>query len=95
MNTATLPSNFTIHGLDPEVAKALRGYADRAKMSLNAATKDILRRFFGLPTPDEAARLAAWRGVCGSLPDEDAAEMLERLKEFEVIDEDAWENKWK
>lgn len=93
MTTATLPRNFTVHGLDPDVAEALRGYADRAQLSLNAAAKDILRRFFKLPTPDEAARLAAWRSVCGSLPDKDAAELRETLKEFEQIDEDAWENK--
>lgn len=90
MSTASLPVNFTIHGLDPEVAKALRDYADRGKTSLNAAAKDILRRFFRIPTADEQARIEAWGRFFGSLSDDDASEMREALKAFEQIDEEMW-----
>lgn len=89
-----LPANFTVHGLDPDLARALRDYADRSRSSLNAAAKELLRRSLGLPTADEQARLEEWKSVFGCLPDEDAAEMLETLKAFEQIDEDTWENKW-
>ena len=87
----SLPVNFTIHGLDPDVAKALRDYADRDKKSLNAAAKDIFRRFFHLPTAEEQARIDAWNRFAGSLPDEDAEEMLETLEQFEQIDEEMWQ----
>ena len=87
---ATVPVNFTVHGLDPDLAKALRDYADRSRSSLNAAAKELLRRSLGLPTADEQARLEEWKSVLGSLPDEDAAEMMETLKAFEQIDEDMW-----
>ena len=87
---ATVPGNFTVHGLDPDLAKALRDYADRSRSSLNAAAKELLRRSLGLPTADEQARLEEWKSVLGSLPDEDAAEMMETIKAFEQIDEDMW-----
>ena len=90
MSTATLPVNFTIHGLDPEVAKALRDYADRGKTSLNAAAKDILRRFFRIPTADEQARIEAWGRFFGSIPKEDGEEWLKTLEPFEQLDEDMW-----
>lgn len=44
MAPATLPVNFTIHGLDPEVAKALREYADPGKTSLNGTAPARRRR---------------------------------------------------
>jgi plasmid stability protein len=90
MPPTALPLNFTVHGLDPEVAQALRDYASRTKKSLNASAKELLRTALGLPTPDEKARLAAWRSFLGSLPDEDADEMRETLKSFETIDEEMW-----
>lgn len=90
MPSATLPVNFTIHGLDPEVAKALREYADRGKTSLNAAAKDIFRRFFHIPTADEQARIAEWGRVFASIPKEDGEEWIKSLEPFAQIDEDMW-----
>ena len=57
-HAASLPVNITIHGLDPDLAAAFRDFADKAKCSLNTAAKELLRRALGLPTADEAARIA-------------------------------------
>ena len=89
-HTATLPSNITIHGLDPELAAAFREFADKAKSSLNAAAKELLRRALGLPTADEAARIAEWNRVCGSLPDDAADELRASLVEQRKIDWEMW-----
>ena len=87
---ATVPVNFTVHGLDPDLAKALRNYADRSRSSLNAAAKELLRRSLGLPTADEQARLEEWKSVLGSIPVEDGEDWLKTLDAFEQIDEDMW-----
>ena len=87
---ATVPVNFTVHGLDPDLAKALRDYADRSRSSLNAAAKELLRRSLGLPTADEQARLEEWKSVLGSIPVEDGEDWLKTLDAFEQIDEDMW-----
>lgn len=87
---AALPVNFTVHGLDPDLAKALRDYADRSRSSLNAAAKELLRRSLGLPTADERARLEEWKSVLGSIPVEDGEDWLKTLDAFEQIDEDMW-----
>ena len=87
---AAIPSNFTVHGLDPALAKALRDYADRSQSSLNAAAKELLRRSLGLPTADEQARLEEWKSVLGSIPVEDGEDWLKTLDAFEQIDEDMW-----
>jgi len=88
--TASLPSNITLHGLDADLATAFRDYATKAKKSLNAAAKELLRIALGLPTAKEKEQIEAWNRFVGSLPDEDAAEMRETLKAFEQIDEEMW-----
>lgn len=87
---AAVPVNFTVHGLDPDLAKALRDYADRSRSSLNAAAKKLLRRSLGLPTADEQARLEEWKSVLGSILVEDGEDWLKTLDAFEQIDEDMW-----
>ncbi len=89
-HAATLPSNITIHGLDPELAAAFRDFADKAKCSLNTAAKELFRRALGLPTADEAARIAEWNRVCGSLPDDAADELRASLAEQRKIDWEMW-----
>ena len=89
-HAAALPVNITIHGLDPELAAAFRDFADKAKCSLNAAAKELLRRALGLPTADEAARIAEWNRVCGSLPDDAADELRASLAEQRKIDWEMW-----
>lgn len=87
---AALPANFTVHGLDADLAKALREYADRSNASLNAAAKELLRRSLGLPTSDEKARIEEWKSVLGSIPKEDGEDWLKTLEAFEQIDEEMW-----
>ena len=87
---AAIPVNITIHGLDPELATAFRDYAIKSKSSLNTAAKELLRRALGLPTDDEAARIAEWNRVCGSLPDDAADELRASLAEQRKIDWDMW-----
>ncbi|MBR4188482.1 MAG: hypothetical protein IKQ55_00790 [Kiritimatiellae bacterium] len=90
MPPTALPLNFTVHGLDPEVAQALRDYASRTKKSLNASAKELLRTALGLPTPDEKARRNAWREACGCISKEDGDDWLKTLVAFEQIDEEMW-----
>ena len=87
---AAIPANITLHGLDADLATAFRDYATKAGKSLNAAAKELLRSALGLPTAKEKEQIEAWRRVCGTLSDEDAAEMRETLKAFEQIDEEMW-----
>ena len=89
-HAASLPVNITIHGLDPDLATAFRDFADKAKCSLNTAAKDLLRRALGLPSADEAARIAEWNRVCGSLPDDAADELRTSLAEQRKIDWEMW-----
>ena len=89
-HAASLPVNITIHGLDPDLAAAFRDFADKAKCSLNTAAKELFRRALGLPTADEAARIAEWNRVCGSLPDDAADELRACLAEQRQIDWDMW-----
>lgn len=88
---SALPANFTVHGLDPDLARALRDYADHSRSSLNAAAKELLRRSLGLPNADEKARLEEWKSVLGSIPEEDGEDWLKTLEAFEQIDEDMWQ----
>ena len=89
-HAATLPSNITIHGLDPELAAAFRDFADKAKCSLNTAAKELFRRALGLPTADEAARIAEWNRFFASTPKTDPSDWLKTLDSFEQIDEEVW-----
>lgn len=90
MPPTAIPLNFTVHGLDPEVAQALRDYASRTKKSLNASAKELLRTALGLPTPAEKARREAWRKACGCISKEDGDDWLKSLDAFEQIDEEMW-----
>ena len=89
-HAASLPVNITIHGLDAELAAAFRDFAEETKTSLNAAAKELLRRALGLPTADEAARIAEWDRVCGSLPTDAADELRASLAEQRKIDWEMW-----
>ena len=89
-HSASLPVNITIHGLDAELAAAFRDFADKTKTSLTVAAKELLRHALGLPTADEAARMAEWNRVCGSLPDDAADELRASIAEQRKIDWEMW-----
>lgn len=88
--TASIPVNITIHGLDTETGIAFRDFAAKTKASLNSAAKELFRRALGLPTAEEAKRIAEWNRVCGSLSDGAAKDLHASLVAQRSIDEELW-----
>lgn len=52
-----MPRSLTLHNIDPDLYAAVRDYAQEAKMSLDAAFKQLVRRELGLLAPEKPARI--------------------------------------
>ena len=79
--------NITIHGIEAEVYRRLEERARRRGTSLNRALKEILEDTLGIGARKEANPFA---DLCGTLPADAVAELLEGEQEFERIDPEAW-----
>ena len=79
--------NITIHGIEAEVYRRLEERARRRGTSLNRTLKEILEETLGAGARREANPFA---DLCGTLPADAVAELLEGEREFERIDPEAW-----
>ena len=79
--------NITIHGIEAELYHRLEERARRRGTSLNRALKAILEEALGGSARQKANPFA---DLCGTLPADAVAELLEGEQEFERIDPEAW-----
>ena len=79
--------DITIHGIEAEVYRRLEDRARRRGTSLNRTLKEILEETLGAGARGAANPFA---DLCGTLPADAVAELLEREREFERIDPEAW-----
>lgn len=79
--------NITIHGIEAGLYRRLEERARRMGTSLNRTLKALLEESLGVGSRDRAN---PFTDLCGTLSVEAAAELLEREKEFERIDPEAW-----
>lgn len=79
--------DITIHGIEPGVYRRLEERARRRGTSLNRALKEILEETLGASARREAN---PFTDLCGTLPSDAVAELIEREREFERIDPEEW-----
>jgi hypothetical protein len=81
---------MTIHALDPEVEKRLRGKARKENKSLNQAIKEILAQGVGKPgsgTVDRQGDFAEFSGIWSA---EDDASFQNAIIDLEKADSEDW-----
>ena len=79
--------DITVHGIEPGLYHRLEQRARRRGTSLNRTLKAILEEALGTSTPVKANPFA---DLCGSLPADAVAELLEHEREHEQVDPEAW-----
>lgn len=79
--------DITIHGIEPGLYRRLEVRARRRGTSLNRTLKAILEEALGTGSP---ARANPFADLCGSLPPDAVAKLLEREREHERVDPEAW-----
>jgi glucokinase len=82
--------NITIHGIEASLYRRLEEQARRRGTSLNRTLKAILEDALGGGSRDARGAKNPFRDLCGTLTADAAAELLEREKQFERIDPEAW-----
>ena len=86
-------NQLTVRGFDDDLSDSLRRLAQREGISLNQAALKLLRRGAGLADgstgPDTVG--TSLDHLIGTWTQEEADEMAAALKEFETIDEAAWQ----
>jgi len=78
--------NITIHGIEAGLYRRLEEQARRRGTSLNRTLKAILEDALGGGSRDARGAKNPFADLCGTLPADAAAELLEREKQFERID---------
>ena len=81
--------SLSVHGIDPETGKAIKERAKTEGKSVNRIVKDLIAKSLGSPglPPDNSVEFA---DLCGAWTEAEAAEFLERLEEFEAVNEKDW-----
>jgi plasmid stability protein len=83
---------LTIRGFDDRLQRRIRETARADGTSLNRAALKLLRRGAGLEEGGDPSRAIgdALDDLIGTWTDEEAHELEEAIKDFELIDDDVW-----
>ncbi len=81
--------SISVHGVDKETEKTIKERAKNEGKSVNKVMKELVAQALGLTTrpPDNRAEFA---DLCGVWTEAEAAEFMELIADFEVVDEKDW-----
>ena len=84
---------LTLRGFDKELERKLRELAKSEGISLNQAVLRLLRKATGLSPVGDSANLigSALDHLFGTWTDAEADELMERVADFEQIDDEMWQ----
>ncbi len=84
---------LTLRGFDPELERKIREISRREGISLNRAVLRLLRKGAGLGNDSEAGDVVgdALDRFIGTWSDAETREVMDAVKDFEVVDESLWE----
>ena len=83
-------SALTIHALDPDVEKRIRGKARKERKSLNQTLKELLAESVGMPSSSPVDHRADFAEFVGVWSERDQQEFEAVTADFERIDEEDW-----
>ena len=83
-------SSLTIHGLDPDVEKRIRGKARKERKSLNQTVKELLAKSVGMRASSPADDRADFVEFAGIWSERDLREFEAATADLERIDEEDW-----
>ena len=81
---------ITIRISDPEMEKALRRKVKESGKSLNNVVLELIHGGVGLKPAKKKPAGESLREFAGTMTDEEAAQLEEAIRIFEVIDEEMW-----
>ena len=81
---------LTIHALDPEVEKRIRGLARKQKKSLNQTLKELLAAGVGQPSAQPPHPGSDFKEFSGVWSEEDEQAFMEASEELQRVDPDDW-----
>ncbi len=82
---------ISLRGIDEETAAKLKEEALRKNLSVNALILQLIQRGIGLKVP--SGRRPVFHdldALAGTWTEEEAAEFLESIRDFEEVDEELW-----
>jgi len=83
-------STLTIHALDPEVEKRIRGKARKERKSLNQTLKELLSESVGKPVSSPVDHRSDFAEFAGVWSERDRQEFEAAAVDFEQIDMEDW-----
>lgn len=82
---------LTVRGISEELGLAIRSLADSEGISLNQAAIRLLQRGAGIGTGHRGAVVGdTMAHLAGTWSEEEADEILEAVRDFDVIDQEFW-----
>ena len=84
-------ATLSIRGLDERTAKILKDHARRSGKSVNLQVVELIRKGLGLTGPAAGVHVHTdLDHLAGTWSAKEAREFAQRMKAFEVVDEELW-----